>query len=159
MHSGLLDVVIVAPLPAQDDRLESVVLDDEKLYLAVASDHRLAKQRSVDLRQAAGEFFIALTPGHGLRQALDQTCRQAGFQPALAFEGEEVATLRGLVGGTGNCRAAQSAAHAEVNRRTHHHQTPVPPPGRRSLAEGSPAATGRTAVHRLPEHLRGTGPR
>jgi DNA-binding transcriptional LysR family regulator len=98
MRSGLLDVVIVAPLPTQDDQLESVVLDDEPLYLTVASDHRLAKRRSVELRQAAGEYFIALTPGHGLRQTFDQMCRQAGFEPALAFEGEEVATLRGLVG-------------------------------------------------------------
>lgn len=87
MRSGLLDVVIVAPLPTQDDQLESVVLDDEPLYLTVASDHRLAKRRSVELRQAAGEYFIALTPGHGLRQTFDQMCRQAGFEPALAFEG------------------------------------------------------------------------
>jgi LysR family transcriptional regulator, transcription activator of glutamate synthase operon len=98
MRSGALDVVIVAPLPDDTDGLESVVLRDEKLYLTVAADHHFASRRSLDLRQAAGETYIALTRGHGLRQVFDKICADAGFVPQLAFEGEDIATLRGLVG-------------------------------------------------------------
>jgi len=43
--------VIVAPTPPADDRLQSVVLAEERLCLAVASDHRLANRASVELRQ------------------------------------------------------------------------------------------------------------
>jgi len=74
------------------------VLRDEKLYLTVAADHHFAARRSLDLRQAAGETYIALTRGHGLRQIFDKICADAGFVPQLAFEGEDIATLRGLVG-------------------------------------------------------------
>jgi LysR family transcriptional activator of glutamate synthase operon len=97
MRAGALDVVIVAPMPPPDDRLESVVLADEQLCLTVPSDHRFATRRSIDLLQAAAETFVALTPAHGLRQVFDQMCAHAEFTPELAFEGEEHATLRGLV--------------------------------------------------------------
>jgi LysR family transcriptional regulator, transcription activator of glutamate synthase operon len=97
MRRGALDVVVVAPMPAADDRTESVVLAEERLCLVVADDHRLAGRKSIDLRQAATETFVALTPEHGLRQVFDALCERAGFVPRLAFEGEEHETLRGLV--------------------------------------------------------------
>jgi LysR family transcriptional activator of glutamate synthase operon len=96
VRSNALDVVIVAPLP-DDERFETVVLADDRLYLVVPCDHRFASRRSIALHQAAGETFVALTPGHGLRQILDTLCATAGFTPSLGFEGEDVATLRGLV--------------------------------------------------------------
>jgi DNA-binding transcriptional LysR family regulator len=97
MRRGALDVVVVAPMPLPDDRLESLVLAEERLCLVVASDHRFAKRASVDLQQAAAEKFVGLTPEHGLRQLFDTLCERAGFVPRLAFEGEEHETLRGLV--------------------------------------------------------------
>jgi DNA-binding transcriptional LysR family regulator len=97
MRRGVLDVVIVAPMSPTDDRLESVVLAEERLCLVVARDHRFAKRASVELRQAATETFVGLTPEHGLRQVFDDLCARAGFAPQLAFEGEEHETLRGLV--------------------------------------------------------------
>jgi LysR family transcriptional regulator, transcription activator of glutamate synthase operon len=97
MRRGGLDVVVLAPMPSADDRLESVVLTEERLCLVVARDHRFANRASVELRQAATETFVALTPEHGLRQVFDNLCEQAGFAAQLAFEGEEHETLRGLV--------------------------------------------------------------
>jgi DNA-binding transcriptional LysR family regulator len=97
LRAGALDVVIVAPMPAADDRLETLVLAEEPLCLTVASDHRLANRASVDLRQAATETFVGLTREHGLRPVVDSLCERAGFVPQLAFEGEEHETLRGLV--------------------------------------------------------------
>jgi LysR family transcriptional regulator, transcription activator of glutamate synthase operon len=84
-------------MPPADDRLQSVVLAEERLCPAVASDHRLANRASVELRQAASETFVGLTVEHGLRQVFDSLCERAGFAPHLAFEGEEHETLRGLV--------------------------------------------------------------
>jgi LysR family transcriptional activator of glutamate synthase operon len=97
MRRGALDVVVVAPMPTTDDRLESVVLAEERLCLIVARDHRFANRKSIDLRQAATETFVGLTPEHGLRELFDTLCERAGFAPQLAFEGEEHETLRGLV--------------------------------------------------------------
>ena len=97
LRTGGLDVVIVASTPPADDHLETLVLAEEQLCLTVAANHRLANRVSVDLRQAAAETFVGLTPQHGLRQVFDSLCEQAGFAPPLAFEGEEHETLRGLV--------------------------------------------------------------
>ena len=97
LRAGALDVVVVASMPRADDRLESLVLAEERLCLTVASDHRLAGRASVELRQAADETFVGLTREHGLRQLFDSLCERAGFAPELAFEGEEHETLRGLV--------------------------------------------------------------
>jgi LysR family transcriptional regulator, transcription activator of glutamate synthase operon len=97
LRRAALDVAIVAPMPAADGRLESVVLAEERLCLIVAADHRFANRASVDLRQASDETFVGLTPEHGLRQVFDELCERAGFIPDLAFEGEEHETLRGLV--------------------------------------------------------------
>ncbi|WP_204807200.1 LysR family transcriptional regulator [Mycobacterium riyadhense] len=96
MLSGTIDVAVVAPIP-DDPRLESVVLDDERLYLVVSTRHRLARRRSVRWHEVAGESFIALTEPYGLRQVFDRLCAQAGFEPALVFEGQEITTVRGLV--------------------------------------------------------------
>jgi LysR family transcriptional regulator, transcription activator of glutamate synthase operon len=97
LRAGTLDVVIVTSAPPADDRLETLVLAEERLYLTVSSDHRLANRTSVDLRQAATETFVGLTPRNDLRRVFDSLCERAGFVPQLAFEGEEHETLRGLV--------------------------------------------------------------
>lgn len=97
LTEGEVDVVVLAPLPTGAD-LASVPLREERLFLAVPEGHPLSRRRQVDLRQAAGEPFVAMTPGHGLRTIFDDLCARAGFEPALEFLGEDVATLRGLVG-------------------------------------------------------------
>ena len=50
LRAGALDVVVVAPMPPADDRLESLVLAEERLCLTVASDHRLAHRASAGPR-------------------------------------------------------------------------------------------------------------
>lgn len=69
----------------------------EDLELAVPHDHRFAGRRDVRLAEVAGETFVALRPAYSLRQLGDALCAKAGFVPTIAFEGEEVATIRGLV--------------------------------------------------------------
>jgi DNA-binding transcriptional LysR family regulator len=47
--------------------------------------------------EVAGEGFVGLERGYGLRRITDALCREAGFEPRLAFEGEEIDTVLGLV--------------------------------------------------------------
>ena len=72
-------------------------LDEQRLHLAVSADHRLAGRRRIRLAEVAEEPFVAVEPGYGLRLITNEFCAQAGFAPRIAFEGEEVETLRGLV--------------------------------------------------------------
>jgi DNA-binding transcriptional LysR family regulator len=95
--SGEVDLALTAPLPAEDPRLASAVLEDQPLVLAVPRAHRLASRRRVRIAELADEDFIGMKPGYGLRQVTDGLCAAAGFVPRLAFMGEEVDTIRGLV--------------------------------------------------------------
>jgi LysR family transcriptional regulator, transcription activator of glutamate synthase operon len=94
----------------------------EPLLLAVPPNHRLAGRRSVRLIDVAGEPFVALQPGNALRAQTDDLCRRAGFEPKIAFEGDEVATLRGLVAaGLGVALVSpQRVAAEEVTTATPH---------------------------------------
>ncbi|MFE9422227.1 LysR family transcriptional regulator [Kitasatospora sp. NPDC006697] len=96
LRSGELDLCLVSPLP---DAPELTVrrLDEQQLHLAVPADHRLAGRRTIRLAEVAEEPFVAVERGYGLRTLTDDFCAQAGFVPRIAFEGEEVETLRGLV--------------------------------------------------------------
>ncbi|SOD62027.1 DNA-binding transcriptional regulator, LysR family [Streptomyces zhaozhouensis] len=96
MRSGELDLCLTSPVPDAPD-LVTRRLDEQRLYLVVPADHRLAGRRRVRLAETAEESFVTLEPGYGLRRLTDDLCAQAGFRPRIAFEGEEPETLRGLV--------------------------------------------------------------
>lgn len=91
---GRADMGITSPRPAG---LAWHPLTTEPLCLAVPADHRLAGHAEVRLSEAAAEPFIVMRQEYGLRGITDELFRRAGIDPEIAFEGEEAATLRGLV--------------------------------------------------------------
>ncbi|MCU1551824.1 MAG: LysR family transcriptional regulator [Glaciihabitans sp.] len=94
--AGSADVIITSESPTEPDVAWQQLLV-EPLALAVPPGHRLANRKRVRLSEAAGDSFIVLGRGYGLRQITERLCREAGFNPRIGFEGEEVETLRGLV--------------------------------------------------------------
>ncbi|MBV2355942.1 LysR family transcriptional regulator [Streptomyces sp. J2-1] len=96
LRAGRLDLCLTSPVPDAPD-LVARRLDEQRIDLVVPADHRLAGRRRVRLAEAADETFVTLEPGYGLRRITDALCREAGFTPRIAFEGEEAETLRGLV--------------------------------------------------------------
>ncbi|MGW1889567.1 LysR substrate-binding domain-containing protein [Streptomyces sp. NPDC002004] len=96
LRAGELDLCLTSPIPDAPD-LVARRLDEQRLRLVVPDDHRLAGRRRIRLAEAAEEVFVTLEPGYGLRRITDDVCREAGFRPRVAFEGEEAETLRGLV--------------------------------------------------------------
>ncbi|MEU6989737.1 LysR family transcriptional regulator [Streptomyces sp. NPDC046465] len=96
LRAGELDLCLTSPVPDAPD-LVARRLDEQRLRLVVPDDHRLASRKRVRLTEAAEEAFVTLEPGYGLRRITDDLCRDAGFKPRIAFEGEEAETLRGLV--------------------------------------------------------------
>jgi len=95
--AGAVDLALTGPLPTDDDRLATALLQRQRLVVAVPAGHRLADRRRVRLPELSGEEFVGLKPGYGLRQITDDLCAAAGFTPRLSCVGEEVDTIRGLV--------------------------------------------------------------
>jgi DNA-binding transcriptional LysR family regulator len=98
LRSGDLDLCLTAPPPRAPD-VRSRELGQQRIDLFVPAGHRFAARREdgVALAEAAGEDFIVMEPGYGLRTITDDLFLAAGFTPRIAFEGEEVGTARGLV--------------------------------------------------------------
>lgn len=96
LRDGTIDVCLTSPLP-DDPAFTARPLQVQQLAALVPSAHPLAARRRLQLGQLADEVFVGLKPGYGLRQITDTWCRSAGFTPQLAFAGDDVDTVRGLV--------------------------------------------------------------
>ena len=96
VRAGAVDLCLTSPLPEGKD-LSVRALHEQQLRLVVPAGHPLAGRPRLRLAEAAQEQFVGLERGYGLRTTSDAWCREAGFVPRLAFEGEEIDTVRGLV--------------------------------------------------------------
>jgi DNA-binding transcriptional LysR family regulator len=97
LRDGEVDLCLTAPCPDEPD-VVAYPLDEQRVDLFVPVGHWLAAAESIPLADAAHEDFICTTSGHGLRLITDELCQSAGFKPRIVFEGEQVGTIRGLVG-------------------------------------------------------------
>ncbi|SEG97085.1 DNA-binding transcriptional regulator, LysR family [Nonomuraea solani] len=97
LREGEIDLVFAAPMPLDDPDLASSPLADQELVLSVPPSHRFAARKRVRAAELAGEELVTLEHGYGLRQITDDLCAAAGFEPRIAFEGQESETVRGLV--------------------------------------------------------------
>ncbi len=95
--AGDVDLLITTTTTqAEDVRWRPLMV--EPLRLAVHESHSLAKRGGpIALHDAATEPFVTLRAAYRLRRIADALCRAAGFEPTIAFEGDDVPTLLGLV--------------------------------------------------------------
>ena len=69
----------------------------QPLCLAVPRRHRLARRSEVSLADAADEDFVTYRPAWALRTLTDELCAEAGFEPRIAFEVDDVSVVHGFV--------------------------------------------------------------
>jgi len=96
VQQGIVDFSIVA-LPVHDPHLQSTPLLHDEFVLVVPQDHAFASRHIVRLAELAAERFIFYPRGAGGREQFIEACRQAGFEPQVAFESEDRETMLGLV--------------------------------------------------------------
>ncbi|OBF29435.1 LysR family transcriptional regulator [Mycobacterium sp. ACS1612] len=96
VRTGRADLALTSPLPRTDE-FTGIALEKQQLVVTVPAGHRLARRSWVRMAELAGEAFVGTKADSGLREQTEELAAAAGFTPTLAFEGEEVDTLRGLV--------------------------------------------------------------
>jgi DNA-binding transcriptional LysR family regulator len=100
VHSAALDGgqadLEIGTRRARSAALRTRLIAIEPLRLAVQRDHPRAGQR-IHLAEVSGEPFVSLRPTSALRKLGDDLCQQAGFRPAVVFEGDDLSTVRGFV--------------------------------------------------------------
>lgn len=96
LETGELDLCLISPLEKYQD-LVWEKLWEEELFLIVPEKHPLAAAKQVKVKDFADDPFISIKKGNALRKSVDDLYKQEGFQLNIAFEGEEVHTVTGLV--------------------------------------------------------------
>ena len=96
LSAGNFDLCL-CPAMAAKENVEWAFLFSEEIYVAVPKNHRLAARRKVQLQEIANEPIITLKDTYGLRILIDRFFKDIGIEPLIAFEGEEIMTLAGLV--------------------------------------------------------------
>lgn len=100
--AGEVDVAFLT-LPLTNAGLEGEPVVEDEIWLAVSPDHPLAARSvtaapgRVDVAELAREPFILLKQGQGFRNIAIQLCRNAGFEPRIAFESGNIETVQSLV--------------------------------------------------------------
>jgi LysR family hydrogen peroxide-inducible transcriptional activator len=94
--AGELDLAIVA-LPIDDARLLVKPFHTERLLVAMAKNHPLAKRRKLSLGHLAGERFIRLSEMHCLGEQVSSFCHDRSFNPQVACHSAQIETLQSLV--------------------------------------------------------------
>jgi DNA-binding transcriptional LysR family regulator len=92
VRTGAVDLCLTSPVP-DEPGIAARVVAEQRLDLCVPRGHRLAARRRVRLAELRDDDFVALEKGYGLRQIMDEWCRQAGFTAKVTFEGEEIDTV------------------------------------------------------------------
>jgi len=107
------DIAFMRKLPFSAAALESRLLLDEAIVMALPLDHPKAQSGPVELRDFADEDFV-FTPqalGSGYHGQLVGLCEAAGFSPRVVQEAAQLHTLIGLVScGFGVALVPQSIA-------------------------------------------------
>lgn len=97
LQDGQIDIGFIRPPVA--DGINSEIIFQETLIVALPQAHRMAQNTKVELRQLAKEPFIlfprSLAPG--LYDPIVSFCQQAGFSPIAAQEAIQMQTIVSLV--------------------------------------------------------------
>jgi LysR family transcriptional regulator, transcription activator of glutamate synthase operon len=96
LEAGKVDVGITT-VRTSDPGVRWQWLMSEQLYLAVPGAHPLADRSEIGLGEVSAERFVMLRKPSPLRDQIDQLCHGVGFEPQLAFEVEDLPTVRGFV--------------------------------------------------------------
>jgi len=98
LHDFKLDAMLVALDDAVVDAdCESVELFSDDIFLAAPSDSPFADQAEVDLRDLAGVPFVTLTQGFATFRDGRQVFAQAGFEPEVIMQVNDIFSLMSMV--------------------------------------------------------------
>ncbi|WP_245850117.1 LysR family transcriptional regulator [Mycobacterium angelicum] len=99
MATGLIDVCISYPMTFDESPgVKWHSLFTQRLYAVVDQEHPLAGRELIGFEELAGQPFIVFDRSFTLRRIFDDACARHRITPTIAFEGTDMATLRGLIG-------------------------------------------------------------
>jgi DNA-binding transcriptional LysR family regulator len=99
LRAGELDLALLFEFDgaaAQEEITRTELLEDP-LYLALPSEHKLAKKRKLRLEDLREEAWVQTSNASPCARHVVRSCHAAGFEPNVAFESDDYQTVQGLV--------------------------------------------------------------
>jgi molybdate transport repressor ModE-like protein len=101
LRAGEHDLVLVydyANVPLTKDRdLESTLLLEERMQLALPKDHPLADRKTVAIEELAEEKWVIGTCAGSCSDNVKLACRRSGFEPTVSYESNDYQVHQALV--------------------------------------------------------------
>src|SRR5699024_10335805 len=88
VEEGQIDVGLIV-LPADETVFHTYPFITDEFVLYVHRDHPLARQHTVALSGLQDEKFILFSEDFSLHRSIMDACREAGFNPAVAYESSQ----------------------------------------------------------------------
>jgi DNA-binding transcriptional LysR family regulator len=100
LGDGTVDIALLRP-PVHDASLMVEVLRQDRLVVALATDHPLATRKRLRVADLEGNELVVHTERRGsvMHDVVVDLCRGAGFEPRFRAEVSETSTLLTLVAG------------------------------------------------------------
>jgi DNA-binding transcriptional LysR family regulator len=95
--AGETDIALVSRLRPPPERVDTLHLFEQPLCVLVAQDHRWAGEKTLRMKSLGSEPIITLKADFGLRGSVEELFAAANVLPTIAFEGDDLHTMRGLV--------------------------------------------------------------
>lgn len=95
--NGEFNLAMIAPVPTETKKIKQKVLFTENIVALLPVHHRLASRSSIQLQELKDDPFVTLPEGTIFRKIALSACNQLGFSPRIAFEGDDIDALKGLV--------------------------------------------------------------
>ena len=93
VESGDADLGIVS-YAKETDSLDALKWRSEPMVIVCHPAHRLARESSVELKQVAGESFVAFETGLAIRDAIDAALARAHADVNVALEFDNIETIK-----------------------------------------------------------------
>lgn len=97
LRAGTVDVALLA-LPIRGHDFDTFPLFSEPLLAVLPQKHKLARRKSISLKDIRKEPFLLLRDGHCFRENAVAACDRARVHPQVVFESGQFSSLLGLVG-------------------------------------------------------------
>ena len=112
IYDGRLDWALIS-LPLSEPQLHAEKLYSEPLWLAMSTEHRLARAASITFNELREENFISLGETSTLATQIQQFCGEHHFEPRITHRCGQLATVKSLAAlGLGVSVLPQSARSA-----------------------------------------------
>lgn len=94
---GDFNLALIGPVPMNENRVKRKILFTENVVALLPIHHPLADRSSLRLWELKDDPFVLLPKGFVFRDIVINACKELGFSPHVAFEGDDIDALKGLV--------------------------------------------------------------